>query len=50
MDILEAMYDLDNDKPECKHKWARHCAMGYLVDKGKLWKVVDGKSVQAKAH
>ena len=44
------MYNLDNNKPEWEHKHARHRAMGYVVDEGKLWKVVDGKSIQARAH
>ena len=49
-DVLDVMYNLDNNKPERERKRARHCAMGYVVDKGKLWKVADGKSIWARAH
>ena len=49
-DVLDAMYNLDNNKPEWERKCARHCAMGYIVDEGKLWKVVDGKSIRARAR
>ena len=48
--VLEAMYNLNEDKPEREHKRARHCVMGHMVDDGKLWRVADGKSVRARAH
>ena len=44
------MYNLDNNKPEWERKHARHHAMGYVVDEGKLWKVADGKSIRARAR
>jgi len=48
-DVIGALCDIDQEKTERERKWARHRALGYMIEDGKLWQIVDGKSIRAKA-
>ncbi|KAG2738033.1 hypothetical protein P692DRAFT_201731996, partial [Suillus brevipes Sb2] len=49
LEVIEALQDLDGDKPERERHRARHRALGYMIDEGRLWKIADGKSTRARA-
>jgi hypothetical protein len=44
LEVIAALLDLDSSKPECKHRRARHRAIGYMIEEGRLWCIADGKS------
>lgn len=50
LEVLGAIYDIDQGKSDCEHRHTHHHALGYMVEDGKLWWVADGKMVHAKVR
>jgi transposase InsO family protein len=50
LEIIEALFSLDSDKPERERRRAKHRALGYIVEDGRLWRIADGKSTRARAR
>ncbi|KIK78583.1 hypothetical protein PAXRUDRAFT_82648, partial [Paxillus rubicundulus Ve08.2h10] len=50
LEIIEALHNLDSDKPDRIQRCARHRALNYLVEDGRLFRITDGQSVRAHAH
>ncbi|KIK79932.1 hypothetical protein PAXRUDRAFT_102602, partial [Paxillus rubicundulus Ve08.2h10] len=50
LEIIEALHDLDSDKPDWIQRCVRHRALNYLVEDGRLFRITDGRSVRARAR
>ncbi|KIJ10053.1 hypothetical protein PAXINDRAFT_86602, partial [Paxillus involutus ATCC 200175] len=50
LEIVEALHNLDNDKPDWIRRRTRHRALNYLVEDGRLFRIMDGRSVRARAR
>ncbi|KAG2059594.1 hypothetical protein BDR06DRAFT_841459, partial [Suillus hirtellus] len=48
LEVIEAMYNLDNGKSEQDHRRAHHQALGYSIEDGCLWCIADGKSIRVR--
>ncbi|KAG2120445.1 uncharacterized protein F5147DRAFT_563542 [Suillus discolor] len=48
MEVIEAIHNLDSAKSEQDRRRARHRALGYSIEEGRLWRIVDGKSIRAR--
>ena len=50
LEVIEAIHNLDGDKPDRVKQRARHRACNYLIDDGRLWRIAKGRSVRARAR
>lgn len=50
LEVIAALLDLDSSKPERERRRARHRAIGYMIEEGRLWRIADGKSMRARAR
>lgn len=48
LQVIDALWDLDKGKTVREKRRARHRALGYWIEGGKLWRLGDGKSTRAK--
>lgn len=48
--VVDAFLELDKDKPVRDKRRARHRALGYQLDEGKLWRVGDGRTARSRAR
>jgi hypothetical protein len=46
--IIDALAELDHGKSIRERKKAKHHAEEYMIKGGKLWKIADAKSIQAR--
>jgi transposase InsO family protein len=49
-EVIEAIYDLDRERSDRERRRARHRAVGYQIDNGKLWRITNGRSIRARAR
>lgn len=50
LEVIDALLNLDDDKPERDQKRAQHCALQYVIDKGKLWRLCGGNRSRARTR
>ncbi|KIJ10424.1 hypothetical protein PAXINDRAFT_86101, partial [Paxillus involutus ATCC 200175] len=50
LEIVEALHDLDSNKPDRIRRRARHRALNYQIENGQLFRIADGRSVRARAR
>jgi len=50
LEVVEALLNLDGEKPEKDRRRARHRALGYIIEDGRLWRIADGKSSRTQAR
>ncbi|KDR76764.1 hypothetical protein GALMADRAFT_50451, partial [Galerina marginata CBS 339.88] len=48
VEVIDALLERDHGKGLREKRRARHRAKGYLIEDGRLWKLGDGKSIQAR--
>ncbi|KZP12542.1 hypothetical protein FIBSPDRAFT_754729, partial [Athelia psychrophila] len=48
LQVVDAFMELDHDKPAREKRRARHRAVGYQLDDGKLWRIGDGKTTRSR--
>ncbi|KZP11074.1 hypothetical protein FIBSPDRAFT_757254, partial [Athelia psychrophila] len=48
LQVIDALWDLDKGKTVREKRRARHRALGYWIEGGKLWRLGDGKSTRAR--
>ncbi|KAG2048152.1 hypothetical protein BDR06DRAFT_1073349, partial [Suillus hirtellus] len=48
LEVIDAMHNLDSAKSEQDRKRARHRALGYSIEDGRLWRIADGKSIRTR--
>ncbi|KZP06436.1 hypothetical protein FIBSPDRAFT_764409, partial [Athelia psychrophila] len=48
LQVVDAFLDLDEDKPARDKRRARHRAVGYQLDGGKLWRIGDGRTTRSR--
>ncbi|KIJ57708.1 hypothetical protein HYDPIDRAFT_103956, partial [Hydnomerulius pinastri MD-312] len=49
-EVLEAIFNLDRAKSDRERRRAKHRALGYQVEGGRLWRIADGRSLRARAR
>ncbi|KZP08558.1 hypothetical protein FIBSPDRAFT_706190, partial [Athelia psychrophila] len=47
-EVIDAFLDLDTGKTIREKRRARHRAIGYFIDEGRLWRLGDGRSSRAR--
>ncbi|KAI0066288.1 hypothetical protein BV25DRAFT_1771996, partial [Artomyces pyxidatus] len=50
LEVINALHNLDGQEDEAVRRRARHRALGYAIDEGKLWRIGDGKTARARAR
>lgn len=50
LEVIDAIYNLDHRKRVRDKRRARHRALGYQIEDGRLWRIGDGKSTRARAQ
>ncbi|PPQ92619.1 hypothetical protein CVT25_007819 [Psilocybe cyanescens] len=50
LEVVEALLGMDSGRKLKERRRARHRALGYFVEDGRLWRLADGKSIRARAR
>jgi transposase InsO family protein len=50
LDIIDALLNLNSNKPEQERRRAQHHALGYMIEDGRLWHIADGKNTRARSR
>ncbi|KAI0058294.1 hypothetical protein BV25DRAFT_1780537, partial [Artomyces pyxidatus] len=50
LEVINALHNLDSHEDERTRRRARHRAVGYTIDNGKLWRIGDGRTARARAR
>ncbi|KZP06515.1 hypothetical protein FIBSPDRAFT_764317 [Athelia psychrophila] len=48
LQVIDAIWNLDYAKTVREKRRARHRALGYMIDEGKLWRLGDGKTTRVR--
>lgn len=48
LQVIDALWNLDFGKTVREKRRARHRALGYMIEEGKLWRIGDGKTTRAR--
>lgn len=48
LQVIDALLNLDHGKTVREKRRARHRALGYMIDEGKLWRLGDGRTTRAR--